>query len=240
MLIKNLKIKREFAAILEIFILIVSIFAFAYLFGDEFRLVSASPAPCSVSNTDKRCIGGQLNHCCGVQFDLYNPTLVCNGILTCPSGQTCNEKKIGGAGCESSSSSSNCIPACSGKTCGDDSCGGSCGTCSIGTCVNGNCVQSSSGSNTPGSVCSSLYNGICMTEYDCTTNPNPNKQLLAEIDCPTGKKCCAYILNNPPVTNNGGNNNNNNNQQSNNKNPDLLSSITTLTGGTGYQQYLNL
>jgi len=38
-------------------------------------------------------------------------------------------------------SSGNCIPDCTGRTCGDDGCGGSCGACSTGTCIiDGQCI----------------------------------------------------------------------------------------------------
>ena len=117
------------------------------------------------------------------------------GATCCPSGQHCDNGDC----------VADCLPNCTGKTCGDDGCGGSCGTCSSGqTCINGSCCSNACGSVCCGSGERCLADGCCPTDHFVCANTYccsvgdlctesgccpPSRQCHGGC-CPPGKTCC--------------------------------------------------
>jgi len=139
---KNFKMKKGVEAILEVSILIISIFAIGYLLGDEFRLVSASGDDCTSAEKAKGSCGVTFTingkSCVGTKCAQYYDT---NGNLK---DDTC----LSTGKCAHATSSKKCVPkTCAqlGYECGiqEDGCGAAinCGNCVLGsTCTNGKCV----------------------------------------------------------------------------------------------------
>jgi hypothetical protein len=80
-----------------------------------------------------------------------------------------------------------CIPSCSGKTCGDDGCGGSCGTCSEwASCIAGSCiVECNAGTFNGGAGISGNPYQICSCQQlqNIETNKSAYYLLVQNIDC---------------------------------------------------------
>lgn len=103
--------------------------------------------------------------------DAINGWEVCDGTKL--NEQSCVTKGFAGgtlackADCsefDTSQCTTECIPNCEGKTCGDDGCGGSCGTCTEGTCNAGICTIEcvmNEDCEEEGQICNEQ--GVCVT-----------------------------------------------------------------------------
>lgn len=84
---------------------------------------------------------------------------------------TCGAACAAGEACEAGVCTSNCIPICDGRQCGDDGCGESCGQCGgDGRCRDGRCLE---------------------PEDDGPIDPGPDAQCIADNDtCGKEDTCC--------------------------------------------------
>ncbi len=132
---------------------------------------------CDNACCDGTCYGEEL--CC--------PTgnIVCEGQCRdweCCAGADCPTGSV----CDPTTHSCQCVPNCTGKSCGDDGCGGSCGTCLGGqTCTNGACSCPS------GYLCSDSTCHECCADADCPTNQVCDRQSQTCVCAPncTDKTC---------------------------------------------------
>ncbi len=102
--------------------------------------VKCGPACCAPGVTeccDNACCFGS---CYGEELCCPTGMIVCNGVCrdwACCADSDCPEQSI----CDPETHTCQCIPDCTGKSCGDDGCGGRCGICGeLQTCSNGVCV----------------------------------------------------------------------------------------------------
>ncbi len=196
----NKKIKG--VAILEIFVLIASIFAFAYLLGNEFGLVSAN----SGNNQGNVCTQG--GGTCVSPAQGFSAQVFCDNILHgsadssipgCTSGQiccsSCHDAKGNPVSCSSTggTSSSSTGNACTNA---GGTCQASASSCNYGQLGNGMdnyataCVNASYGASAacckPISTSTTIpCTGTCTTQSACTGT------FAFQNNCPGDEGCCT-------------------------------------------------
>lgn len=149
------------------------------------------------------------NQCGGTASAPYPDYAIIGEHITINSGiptpsDLCTTNYCGDGDCDATETPSNCpsdcdcVPACSGKQCGDNGCGGSCGTCGTGkTCQGSQCVDIPS-TNCPqdGTPISSSCNcggnaytkGFCFGNiyYECKYEVNTTHRSFLQLN----KKVC--------------------------------------------------
>jgi hypothetical protein len=124
----------------------------------------------------------------GTIATLYLPpgnfSRLCVGV-TCLSGQACNPADAQCVG--------NCVPACTGKACGNDGCGGTCGTCASGQVCNASgqcgaaCTPSCTGLVCGGDGCGGTCGPGCSSGQTC----NAGGQCVAACTPNCAGKVCG-------------------------------------------------
>lgn len=147
------------------------------------------------------------NACCyGICYgeELCCPTgsIVCDG--QCRAWECCSDSDCSpGSTCHPETHTCQCIPDCTGKTCGDDGCGGSCGSCEGQICLNGSCASCGSGTMycegdgqchqccSSSAECAATQGGSA----DCwTCNSQSCNQTVPQCAPSLGYNCCAGFL----------------------------------------------
>jgi hypothetical protein len=149
--------------------------------------VTCGPACCApgVSECcDNACCFGT---CYGEELCCPTGMRVCGG--ECVGWECCaNSDCPGQSICNVETHTCQCLPDCTGKTCGDDGCGGRCGTCGeLATCVDGACVCME------GAIfCEEqCRDWTCCSADDCPDNSSCDPEshtCICVPDC-TGKTC---------------------------------------------------
>ena len=97
-----------------------------------------------------------------------------------------------------------CVPHCSGKSCGSDDCGGSCGSCTVGTCISGQCESACipdctgkvCGSDGCGGSCGTCSSGVCDSNGQCPCTPNCAGKNCGSDGCGGSCGTCSGTCNN--------------------------------------------
>jgi hypothetical protein len=103
----------------------------------------------------------------------------------CDDGETCQSGTC---------TTTNCIPQCEGRTCGDDGCGGTCGdcgnneVCDSGTCI---CVPECAPANACGGNGCGGSCGSCAPNQTCTGTQTTRNECLSGVCTPVTKNCGA-------------------------------------------------